>query len=309
MDHRQVIAMELVKYGHCVKHILEHGGVEDHPTDCKLPDFIMNEEEKLKTLEKMRQAGELKRAEKSSVDRSTEAVASRLDRPATVIDAMDEMRAAGNQVELERAQKRLARVQRIADHKSLLANKVLTNTPQWILDEAKEQEAWIAQKKAEKVAEKARAAKTADGPAADTIEDGSEELNVECLGCGETFAWRTLAAGDGRCTQCAVLLASAGESSSQVPSQGTEEPALLVECTKCSVSMPWQLLQLYDGACESCWNARDTGSLMAQEMSLASTSCSSADANPNAGRSTWRAARRQQATAVTTGSGYPSRNV
>merc|ERR1719491_1727375 len=98
----------------------------------------------------MRQAGELKRPDKSAVDRSSESIASRLARPAEEVDAMDELRAAGNQVELVQVQRKLARVQRIAEEKGLLANKALTNTPQWILDEAREQEAWIAQKKVEK---------------------------------------------------------------------------------------------------------------------------------------------------------------
>merc|ERR1719254_10522 len=98
----------------------------------------------------MRQAGELKRPEKSAVDRSTEAVASRLIRPAETVDAMSELRAASNQVELVQAQRKLARIQRLEEKHGALANKVLDNTPQWILEEAREQEAWIAQKKAEK---------------------------------------------------------------------------------------------------------------------------------------------------------------
>merc|ERR1712203_1202273 len=102
-------------------------------------------------LEKMRQNGELKRVEKSAVDRSSEAVASKLLQPRQTIDAMDELRSAGNQVELERLQRELARVKRLEDKHGVMAHKVLDNTPQWIKDEALAQEVWIAEKKTEQL--------------------------------------------------------------------------------------------------------------------------------------------------------------
>jgi len=108
-DHRQVVAEELAKAGHAVKHVDSAGATEDHELGHTFPDFIVQEEEKLRKLEKMRQAGELKRPEKSAVDRSTEAIASRLDRPAQEVDAMDELTAASNQRELVQAQSQPAK--------------------------------------------------------------------------------------------------------------------------------------------------------------------------------------------------------
>jgi len=151
-DHRQVIAEELVLAGHCVKHIDSTGATEDHQRIDKWPDFIVQEEERLRTLEKQRQVGDLRRQEKSAVDRSSEAVAAKLMKPQQEIDAMDELRAASNQVELERAQRNLARLQRIGDKHGALANKVVKAAPQWVLDQAREQVEWIAKKKAEKKA-------------------------------------------------------------------------------------------------------------------------------------------------------------
>merc|ERR1712061_739183 len=136
-DNRQVIAEELVKAGHSVLHIDGTGATEKH--DLKggtYPDFILQEEDKLRTLEKMRQAGELKRPEKSAVDRSTESIASKLLCPSEAVDAMDELRAAGNQVELVQVQRKLARIQRLEVKHGELAKKVLVGgTPQWILEE------------------------------------------------------------------------------------------------------------------------------------------------------------------------------
>merc|ERR1712151_234211 len=101
-------------------------------------------------VEKKRQAGELSKPQKSSVDRSSEAIASRLARPADEVDAMVEMRNAANQKELIVAQRKLARYQRIAEEKGELAAKVVTHTPAWILEDARKQAEWVAAKKKEK---------------------------------------------------------------------------------------------------------------------------------------------------------------
>merc|ERR1712151_1105944 len=101
-------------------------------------------------VEKKRQAGELSKPQKSSVDRSSEAIASRLARPAEEVDAMAEMRQASNQKELIVAQRKLARYQRIAEEKGELAAKVVTHTPSWILEDAKKQAEWVAARKKEK---------------------------------------------------------------------------------------------------------------------------------------------------------------
>lgn len=254
MDHRQVIAEALVKHGHTVKHIDNSGGTEDHKAGHQFPDFILQEEEKLRKLEKMRQAGELKRPEKSSVDRSTEAVAKRLDRPAEVVDAMDEMRHAANQKELVQVQRKLARTYRIAESKGALANKVLSNTPQWIVEEAKEQEIWIAQKKIEK----AQAAKLQEGKDKDIPSQGKSEsveqesLMVECLGCSMHFPWEELTAGEGLCStcRCSTKLSNGGE-------ERTEE--LFVECSSCADLTSWQILELGDGLCPSCTRTSSAG--------------------------------------------------
>eukprot|EP00929_Paragymnodinium_shiwhaense_P105635 TRINITY_DN70689_c0_g1_i1.p1 TRINITY_DN70689_c0_g1~~TRINITY_DN70689_c0_g1_i1.p1 ORF type:complete len:1087 (-),score=322.18 TRINITY_DN70689_c0_g1_i1:443-3703(-) len=273
LDHRQVIAEELIKHGHVIKHIDSSGGIEEHRAGQKFPDFILQEEEKLRKLEKMRHAGELQRVEKSAVDRSAEAVASRLDRPADVIDAMEEMRRAGNQTELVQVQRKLARVQRIAEKKGELANKVLTSIPQWILDEAKEQEAWIAQKKAEKVEklQQAAAGHTGGGAgskqskgAAGAEEAGGDGLLVECARCSLHFPWEDLADNDGVCSKCAATdkplrEAAAGSSSAaaatssgqdDAPDESSEE--LMVECQCCQTLTPWRWIEVNDGLCPSC---------------------------------------------------------
>lgn len=275
-DHRQVVAEELAKLGHVVQHIDVSGSLEEHTPGKPFPDFLLREEEKLRKLEKMREAGELKRPEKSAVDRSTEAVASRLDRPAEVVDAMDEMRGARNQTELVQVQRKLARIQRVADKKSALAGKVLANTPHWIMEEAREQEAWIAQKKAEKVQAAAGTASSAPRPAK-VVDPPSEvdrggELLVECAGCAQQFAWTDLAQGDGRCQTCAgvpaqTVLPDDSQAAcsvsnvfvGSVPEDAADDKAdeLLVECITCATLTPWNVLALGDGACPSCCGACD----------------------------------------------------
>lgn len=266
MDRRQVIAEELHKAGHTVKHIDPTGAPEDHEAGRKWPDFLVQEEDRLRKLEKMRQAGELKRPEKSAADRSTEAIASKLSRPAEVVDTMDELRAAQNQVELVRAQKKLARIQRLGDKHGILANKVLEGAPEWILEEARQQEAWIAKKKMEKAEAAQSDAKptekapppsdTAPSKSAAPPEEEAEELRVECLGCGVAQPWRSLAAGDGRCSTCR---GGAPSTSYMEHVEGDEEAlaaeTFLVECATCGAEMPWRVLRLADGICPGCVSA------------------------------------------------------
>jgi len=316
MDHRQVIAEELVKAGHTVEHILGHGATETHPNDRKLPDFILQEEDKLRKIEKMRQAGDLKRPEKSAVDRSSEVVASRLDRPAEMVDAMAEMRRASNQTELVQVQKKLARVQRIAAKKDLLANKVLTNTPQWVFEEAKVQESWIAAKKAEKAA--AEVAKTTTPTSQCDVTGGQLEvqdaLQVECAGCGMDFQWSELAVGDGLCRTCIQCEIFHGETVQSACSSDMEA-SLLVECARCEVMTPWQVLQYGDGKCPTCCKefaevgsrietpessascSYDAGTSLAIRETLAQPGTCSSGAVTKEYQSTWRSRRR--ATAVT----------
>jgi len=150
-DNRQVIAEELVKAGHQVQHVRSDGSPEQHVAGIQYPDWLLREEDRLKLLEKKRQAGEADdKVHKSRVERSSEAVASRLARPTEELDAMTELRLAANQKELVVAQRKLARYQRIAEEKGLLANKVLKNVPEWVREDAMKQAEWVAAKKKEK---------------------------------------------------------------------------------------------------------------------------------------------------------------
>ncbi|CAE7426480.1 BRIX1 [Symbiodinium natans] len=262
-DSRQVIAEELVKAGHAVKHIDSTGAAEDHERIDKWPDFLVQEEDRLRTLEKQRQAGDLRRQEKSAVDRSSEAVAAKLMRPQQEIDAMDELRAASNQVELERAQRNLARLQRIGDKHGALAGKVVKAAPQWVLEQAREQVEWIAKKKAAKLAaeeakEKAEPAEEeqldrasaesqapreqgtsrSEGGGAREARDPAvaepgfaagiaEDFSVECRGCSLQLPWSLLEAGDGLCPECVthIATASAACGAPEAATASTRSPA------------------------------------------------------------------------------------
>ncbi|CAJ1440948.1 unnamed protein product [Effrenium voratum] len=236
LDRRQVIADEVVAAGHSVKHINSTGSTEDHDPHRKLPDFIVSEEERLRKLEQQRRAGELLRPEKSAVDRSSEAVASQLMRPSKEIDAMDELRAAANQVELERAQRNLARLQRLGDKHGALAHKVVKAAPQWVLDEARQQEEWIAKKKAEKLEKAEKAEKAPDRQESEATEALDEELSVECSRCGVLRPWSQLAEGDGVCKEC---WATSGEGD-----------VTRSRCCSCEAELPKDWLDL--GACPAC---------------------------------------------------------
>merc|ERR1712014_20378 len=107
------------------------------------------EEDRLRKLEKQRQAGELRRAEKSAADRSTETVVSQLMRPAVEVDAVLALQEAETQPELQRVQQKVVRLQRQAEQKGVLG-KTLTHVPKFIKEEARAQADWIAQRKKEK---------------------------------------------------------------------------------------------------------------------------------------------------------------
>ncbi|CAE7829465.1 BRIX1 [Symbiodinium microadriaticum] len=150
-DNRQVLAEELTKGGHTVEHVRSDGSTERHAMGIQYPDWLVREEERLKLLEKKREAGEAgNHVQKSRIQRSSEAVAARLARPVEEMDAMAELRNAANQRELVVAQRKLARYQRLSDEKGLLANKVLKNVPEWIREDAAKQAEWVAAKKKEK---------------------------------------------------------------------------------------------------------------------------------------------------------------
>lgn len=157
-DRRQVAAEELAKVGHTVEHITSTGATERHQAGIAFPDWLTREESRLKMLEKKRAAGDLEKTVKSRTDRSSEAIAAALLRPAEEVDAMAELRNAANQSELVVAQRKLARYQRLADEKGPLAGKVLKNTPQWITREAHAQAEWVSAKKEKKEGSKTSAA-------------------------------------------------------------------------------------------------------------------------------------------------------
>eukprot|EP00928_Gymnodinium_smaydae_P044238 TRINITY_DN29523_c0_g1_i1.p1 TRINITY_DN29523_c0_g1~~TRINITY_DN29523_c0_g1_i1.p1 ORF type:complete len:1076 (+),score=269.84 TRINITY_DN29523_c0_g1_i1:60-3287(+) len=266
-DSRQIVAEELCRMGHVVNHIDCTGATEKHETGRPVPDFIIREEERLRKLEKQRQAGELHRPEKSATDRSSEAVASKLMKPSREIDAMDELRAASNQVELERAQRNLARLQRLGDKHGALANKVVKAAPQWILDEAMQQEAWISNKKAEKESAALKAKeKAVDAKAAGVVQDScaeeSEELLVECLKCRVEMPWSQLAQRDGICSSCTDgdaedATATSGGKHEHMTEAISNADDVLVQCSLCTVELPWSKLCPGDGICPKCLRGRE----------------------------------------------------
>jgi len=238
---------------------------------------LLQEEERLRKLEKMRQAGELQSKTKSAVDRSTESVALRLMKQPDEIDAMQVLREAANQQELKFAQRNLATVQRRAQ-KYELPNKVLKEMPHWIAKEAQLQAEWVAERKKEKGLPKT--GKTDDSVGSiddiDDIPDASlfGEIEVECRTCGKMFAWEALRVGDGSCASCcsgsvspfdkaAVEFGTATASSSTLKgsrNQGAVSQAqetcgedLMVECAECGSPALWSILSLGDGKCPSCF--------------------------------------------------------
>lgn len=134
-DGRLAIGEELVKHGHEVRHVRQDGGLEDHEAQEVMPDFLVQEEARLRKLQAQRKAGELVRVEKS-VDRSTEAVARALASEKLEVDVAAELRDAENQDELARAQKRMVRLQVSASKAQDMGKKQLVAVPSHVLREA-----------------------------------------------------------------------------------------------------------------------------------------------------------------------------
>ena len=133
-DGRLAIAEVLVKHGHEVRHVRQDGGLEEHEAQEVLPDFLLQEEARLRKLQAQRKAGEV-RIEKS-VDRSTEAVARALATEKVSVDVAAELRGAENQDELARAQKRMVRLQVSASKAQEMGKKQLLAVPAHVVREA-----------------------------------------------------------------------------------------------------------------------------------------------------------------------------
>mmetsp|Transcript_13885 Transcript_13885/g.34001 ORF Transcript_13885/g.34001 Transcript_13885/m.34001 type:complete len:1002 (-) Transcript_13885:149-3154(-) len=273
-DQRLAIAEEFHRAGHRVEHVTSSGTFATHKgLEGNCPDWLLQQEAALRKREAMRKSGELRVVEKSRhSDRSTEAMASRLMRPPEEIDAMQELQSAANQVELEKVQRKLGRMYRVAQNKGEMANRVVTSVPKWIKEEAESQRQYIANKQAEKEAklrgEKAPAASKPQAQAwvedtkpagaagfprpdekapawreemkpagAEQPQSVEEELQVECQSCGKLAPWNVLEARSGRCQTC-------------------EDPApdadLQVECARCPNKISWAALAEGDGLCTSC---------------------------------------------------------
>mmetsp|Transcript_151953 Transcript_151953/g.268302 ORF Transcript_151953/g.268302 Transcript_151953/m.268302 type:complete len:894 (-) Transcript_151953:7-2688(-) len=298
LDPRLAIAQDLCAAGHHVKHISSDGSVHEHVQLGTLPDWLVTEEERLRKLEKQRQSGELKRPQKSAADRSSEVVASRSMRPADEIDAMAALREAETQPELKLVQQRLARIQRVAEKKEL-PNKVLTNTPGFIKEEARAQADWIAQRKLEKQKQVPSKANQAQQGVSSSAEDGGvSDLQVECARCGLMQNWTDLQEGDGVCLACRDPTLGA---STRAELEGSASPELqadlLVECRKCGEAQPWNVLALGDGFCSRCFEKQeeDAAAVSSQPPALPSASCAARDAAPAtsaaAAAGSWRSRR------------------
>eukprot|EP00434_Breviolum_minutum_P039963 symbB.v1.2.035501.t1/scaffold4766.1/size35193/2 len=189
-----------------------------------MPDFIVGEEARLRTLEKQRFA-EKGRVTKST-SRSTEAVAQKLTQPQKVIDAGAELRKANTQAELCRVQRRLADLERRSDSADSALGPKLLHVNKWIKAEAEQQKVNLAAGKTKDGKDKSQL--TAGGPAPSyswtssggtaggnpdfsaSSAAGSPELQVECRSCNTTLPWSQLADGDGSCSQCRAQGLGAG---------------------------------------------------------------------------------------------------
>ena len=153
-DGRVALAEELAKHGHEIRHIRRDGSVEEHGkawTVGDMPDFLAQEESRLRKIHAQRQAGELHRPEKSAVDRSTEAVARSLASEKTQVDVSAELRDAENQDALVKAQKRMVRLHVSAGKKEPgLGKKQLVAVPSHIAREAAAVRERLEAKKGEK---------------------------------------------------------------------------------------------------------------------------------------------------------------
>eukprot|EP00930_Biecheleria_cincta_P094010 TRINITY_DN8472_c0_g1_i2.p1 TRINITY_DN8472_c0_g1~~TRINITY_DN8472_c0_g1_i2.p1 ORF type:complete len:917 (+),score=176.92 TRINITY_DN8472_c0_g1_i2:70-2820(+) len=232
-DRRLAIATRLREAGHRVLHVEADGSTKEHPEHMELPDFILGEEAKLRMIEKQRLAGDLKRPQKSAVSRSTESIAQRLTRPQQEIDAGAELRKANTQAELCRIQRRLADLQRRSedsDAKAGLGPKLMY-VNKWVKAEAAKQQENIAAGLTKDGKDKSKIAAGGSPPAYAWTSSGGTaggnpdfssassgdahppsevtSLMVECLSCGASFPWASLASGDGQCTSCLQSLVAA----------------------------------------------------------------------------------------------------
>eukprot|EP00928_Gymnodinium_smaydae_P053617 TRINITY_DN37565_c0_g1_i1.p1 TRINITY_DN37565_c0_g1~~TRINITY_DN37565_c0_g1_i1.p1 ORF type:complete len:925 (-),score=143.48 TRINITY_DN37565_c0_g1_i1:85-2859(-) len=255
-DHRQAIATRLSEAGHCVQHILSDGSPEEHPKEFNLPDFILGEETRLRTLEKQKLA-DPGRVQKSAVHRSTESVAQKMMKPQQVIDAGEELRKATNQTELCRIQRRLADLQRRSegvDAKAGLGPK-LVGVNKWVKEEAEQQRENLAQGKRKDGQEKLRP---------EDLDKRRPGANV-WLGTGGTSGGNPVLEGDN---------GHGGSSSSSCQASAAlsnAEPAtLVVECRACNKALPWTNLEMGDGICVEC--ARGSAPIVAAS-SLSTASC------------------------------------
>jgi len=176
-DPRLAIAEELSVAGHRVRHVTATGTSEAHISlQGRYPDWMLQEEAASKKRALARKEGTLKPVEKSRHSGySSEAIASSLTRPVEVIDARAELRAATNQVELNRAQRKLGRFQRQAAAKGDLATRVVTDVPVWIKEEARQQEEFIRRKEEERQAKKsASTGASGDGAGLPLKQDASK---------------------------------------------------------------------------------------------------------------------------------------
>lgn len=279
-DARGAIADELVKAGHAVDHVQPDGTLHKHEAGQPFSDWLIQEEEKLRKVEKMRNSGELQRKTKSAVDRSTESVAMKLHNKPAEIDTMSMLRDATNQQELKFAQRHLAATQRYAE-KYELPSKVLAGAPQFIVKEARMQAAWVDERKKEKSVLEPSQKVDADH----CLHENDEytcDFQVECRICNCFYSWSELLAGDGCCVTCSGQKTSVTdvsslattcleeEASSSAPSSSgaCSAEVLLVECAACGSSFPWSLLAVGDGVCPACVSrssAQDSSTAAAAE--------------------------------------------
>eukprot|EP00927_Polykrikos_kofoidii_P043257 TRINITY_DN37319_c0_g2_i1.p1 TRINITY_DN37319_c0_g2~~TRINITY_DN37319_c0_g2_i1.p1 ORF type:complete len:905 (-),score=105.55 TRINITY_DN37319_c0_g2_i1:11-2668(-) len=150
-DHRLATAEKLVQHGHQVLHITLDGSCEKHVLGTPMPEFLIQEEAKLRKVHAQRQAGEVVRKHKSAADRSTEAVARMLATDKVVVDVGAELRDAENQTDLVRAQKRVVRLQMAESKKEAgLSKKALVSVPSQVLRAAEDLRVQLVRKEEQK---------------------------------------------------------------------------------------------------------------------------------------------------------------
>ena len=174
-DGRLVVAEELEKHGHAVQHVRSEGSLERHTVGVEIPDFLLQEESRLRKVHAQRKAGELHRPEKSAVNRSLESVARSLATEKTQVDVGAELRDAENQTDLLRAQKRMVRLQMSESKKEAgLSKKELVAVPTHIAREAASIREKVEAKQKEKLQSKAVESAQASTAASSSHETAAE---------------------------------------------------------------------------------------------------------------------------------------